>query len=126
MILPGLFSKVDAQQCSFVEAEKELLGANHAELGGMILENWEFDKEMVAAVREHHDSDALEKGPLSALVALSNAIVVSLGVGGGADGLAIKIQGEGLEKFGITSQVIESCMTHLLFEMDKAEEVLNL
>jgi putative nucleotidyltransferase with HDIG domain len=121
-----IIQKVDTQQCPFVEAEKELLGANHAELGGIVLEKWEFDKEMVAAVREHHDPDALEKGPLSALIALSNAIVVSLGIGGGADGLAIKIQGDGLKKFGITTQVIESCMTHLLFEMEKAEEVLSL
>lgn len=121
-----IVQKVDAEQCSFVEAEKELLGATHAELGGMILENWKFDTEMVAAVREHHDPDALKKGPLSALVALSNAIVVSLGIGGGADGLAIKIQGEGLKKFGVSTQVIESCMTHLLIEMEKAEEVLNL
>jgi len=122
----NIISKVDEQQCSFVEAEKELLGTTHAELGGFILENWEFDKEMVSAVRKHHDEDALEDGPLSALIALSNAIVVSLGIGGGADGLATKIQGEGLKKYGITSQVIESCMAHLLIEMEKAEEVLNL
>lgn len=121
-----IIKKVDREQCSFVEAEKELLGTNHAELGGMILEDWKFDPEMVAAVRAHHDPDALEKGQLAALVALSNAIVVSLGIGGGADGLAIKMQGEGLKKFGITTEVIESCMTHLLFEMEKAEEVLNL
>lgn len=123
---PRIINKVDEQQCSFVEAEKELLGATHAEIGAMILENWEFDKEMVAAVREHHDADALRKGPLSALIALSNAVVVSIGIGGGADGLATKIQGDGLKKYGITSQIIESCMTHLLIELEKAEEVLNL
>ncbi|MEJ2363460.1 MAG: HDOD domain-containing protein [Deltaproteobacteria bacterium] len=121
-----IIQKVDAQHLSFVEAEKEVMGTNHAELGGMVLENWEFDKEMVAAVREHHEPDALEKGPLSALIALSNAVVVSIGIGGGADGLAIKIQGDGLKKFGITTQIIESCMTHLLFEMEKAEEVLSI
>ena len=122
----NIINKVDEEQCSFVEAEKEVLGASHAELGGMILQNWDFDSEMVAAVREHHDADALQKGPLSALIALSNAIVVSLGIGGGADGLATKLQGEGLKKYNITSQTIENCMTHLLFEMEKAEEVLNL
>ena len=122
----NIINKVDQEQCSFVEAEKELLGASHAELGGMILQNWEFDPEMVAAVREHHDADALQKGPLSALIALSNAIVVSLGIGGGADGLATRMQGEGLKKYDITSETIENCMTQLLFEMEKAEEVLNL
>jgi len=121
-----IVKKVDEEHCTFVEAEKEILGANHAELGGMILQNWKFDPEMVAAVQEHHDIDALQKGPLTALIALSNAIVVSLGIGGGADGLATKVQGEGLRKFGITSEALDSTMAELLFEMEKAQEVLSM
>jgi len=124
--LDAIVKKVDEENCSFVEAEKELLGANHAELGGMILQNWEFDPEMVAAVREHHDENALQKGPLSALIALSNAVVVSIGIGGGVDGLAIKLHGEGLKKYDIPQQIIESCMAQLLVELEKAEEFLHI
>lgn len=117
---------VDEKNYSFVEAETEVLGASHAELGARILESWEFDESMVAAVREHHDADVFGKSPLSSLIALSNTVVVSLGIGGGADGLALKIQSEGLAKFGITATDIETCMESLLIELDKAEEILNL
>lgn len=121
-----IIGMVDEKGCSFVEAEREILGTTHAELGGLILQKWEFDPEMVAAVREHHDPDALEKGPLSALVALSNAIVVSMGIGGGADGLAVKLQGAGLAKYGIKPETIDNCMVDLLVEMEKAHDVLSL
>ncbi len=124
--LKRILVMVDVKKMSFVEAEQKVLGMTHAELGGMILEKWEFDPEMATAVRCHHDPDALEKGPLAATIALANAVVVSLGIGGGADGLATRLQGEGMKKFGIDAATIESCMADLLFELEKAQEVLNL
>ncbi len=113
-------------ECSFVEAEKEVLGASHAELGGMILAQWEFPKEMEMAVRQHHDPDALEKDPLTALVALSNAIVITMGIGVGAEGLSTKMQGVGLKRFGITTMDLELAMATLLTEIDKAQELFHL
>jgi putative nucleotidyltransferase with HDIG domain len=42
---------------SFVEAEKEILGIDHAEAGAMVLEKWQFPASIIAAVRWHHDPD---------------------------------------------------------------------
>ncbi|NOX26190.1 MAG: HDOD domain-containing protein [Deltaproteobacteria bacterium] len=111
---------------SFVEAEKEVLGMTHAELGGMIMERWEFDEELRRAVRQHHDPDALEKGELTALLAIANTQVITLGVGAGADGLTGKLHGEGLKKYGISSLDLECYLAELLTEMDKAEEMFAL
>jgi putative nucleotidyltransferase with HDIG domain len=111
---------------SFLEAEKEILGMNHAELGGLIIEKWEFSEELIAAVREHHDPDALDKSQLTALVALSNTLVVSLGIGVGADGLTGKMQGEGLGRFGISSRDLDRYLASLVLEMEKAEEMMAL
>lgn len=121
-----IMMKVGKEGCSFVEAEKELLGASHAELGGMILSQWEFPKDLENAVRQHHDPDALEKDPLTAVVALSNALVITMGIGVGADGLSTKMQGVGLKKFGISPMTLELCMANLLMEIDKAQELFHL
>lgn len=121
-----IMMKVVQEHCSFVEAEKEIIGASHAELGGMILSQWEFPGEMEAAVKEHHDPDVLEKNPLSAITALSNALVLTMGIGVGADGLSTKMQGAGLKRFGITNMDLELCMAELLTEMDKAQELFAL
>lgn len=121
-----IMAKVAQDRCSFVEAEKEILGVTHAELGGLILKRWDFPEEMQEAVRRHHDPDALEREPLTALVALSNALVISMGIGVGADGLATKMRGEGLRRFGITQPHLDLAMANLVQELEQAEELLHL
>ena len=121
-----IMMKVVQDDCSFVEAEKELVGASHAELGGMIMSQWGFPKEIELAVLQHHDPDALEKDPLTAIVALANTLVISMGIGVGADGLSVKMQGSGLKRFGIAPMHLELCMANLLTELDRAQELFHI
>ncbi|MDZ7642508.1 MAG: HDOD domain-containing protein [Desulfurivibrio sp.] len=121
-----IMEKVARERCPFIEAEKELLGINHAELGGVILKRWDFPEDVQQAVRDHHDSEALTKEPLTALVALANALVISMGIGVGADGLATRMRGEGLQRFGITQAHLDLAMANLLQELEEAEELLQL
>lgn len=111
---------------SFMAAEHEILGIDHAELGSMIMQKWEFSEEMIQAVRFHHDPQALSKDPLTALIAIANTLIISLGVGVGADGLSGAMQGEGLKRFGITTLELDRYMSNLLLEMEKAEEMMAL
>jgi len=122
----AIMMKVVQDGCSFVEAEKELLGASHAELGGMILRQWEFPREIENAVLLHHDQDALDREPLVAVVALANALVISMGIGVGADGLSTKLRGHGLKRFGITPMMLELCMANLFTEIEHAQELFQL
>ncbi len=113
-------------ESSFIEAEKEIIGMNHAELGGLILEKWDFADDLRLAVKQHHDTDAVDKDQLTALVAISNTLVISLGIGVGADGLSSAVQGLGLKKFGIESRDLDMYLSELIFELEKAEEMLSL
>jgi len=122
----NIMQRVVRENVPFEEAEKKSLGITHAELGGLILKQWEFPSEMIMAVRQHHNPDALQQDPLTALVALSNALVVSLGIGAGADGLATRLQGAGVKRFGITQSDLDLHMADLVGEMDRAQELLHL
>jgi len=42
------------------------------------------------------------------------------------DGLAVKIQGAGLKRFGITTMHLELCMANLLLEIDRAQELFHI
>lgn len=117
---------VNTEGSTFVEAEQKIIGIDHAKLGGMILEKWEFPDDMKVAVERHHDADAMDQGGLTALVALANALVVSMGIGGGVDGLATPIHGEVLARFNINEIDIQFLMADLLEEMAKAEELFNM
>ena len=121
-----IMRKVLDERGVFVEAEKYFLGTTHAELGAIILTNWGFPEEMVTAVRHHHEPDALDREAMTALVALSDVLVSSMGIGVGACGLATRIHGEGLKRFSITQDSMDLHMADLLAEMAKAEEILAL
>lgn len=60
---------------SFLQAEKSVLGAEHAEIGGRVLEGWNFPETLVGAVRNHHDpgQDQLHE-QLAAYVHLGDVI----------------------------------------------------
>ena len=122
----NIMGRVVRENIPFEQAEKEALGATHAEIGALILKKWEFPSEMVMAVKQHHNPDALQQDPLTALIALSNALVVSVGIGAGADGLATKLQGDGIKRFGISQTDLDLHMADLVGEMDRAQELLHL
>lgn len=124
--LARIITVVEEESCSFVEAERRVIGIDHAALGGMILEQWQFAPELVAAVRDHHHADAMQRPPLTALVALSNGLVLSLGIGVGADGLAAELHGDGLARFAISMETVERCLAELYAELARAEELLSL
>ncbi len=117
---------VQEEQFTFEAAEHEIVGIDHAKLGGIIFQKWGFPSEMKDAVENHHEPDALDRDDLTALVALANAIVLSMGIGVGVNGLATAIDGHGLKRFGLDSNKIQLYMVDLLTEMDKAQELLNL
>ena len=121
-----IIEKVQNENYSFTEAEMEIIGATHAEIGARVLEKWNFPAEMILGVKEHHDPDVLEKEPLSAVVALSNILVVIAGIGSGAGGLATKIHGEGLKRFGISQNELDHMLVEWLEKFDEAQEIINL
>ena len=55
------------------EAERQLLGVDHAEMGGMLAEHWGFPPSLCRAIREHHEPiDAEDAPPLRDCVYLAN------------------------------------------------------
>ena len=81
---------------------------------------------MIEAVRMHHELEALEAAPLTKVIALSNSVVISTGIGVGADGLAVRVSGVALEKMGFTEDRMDNLMADVVLEMEKAEDILDI
>jgi putative nucleotidyltransferase with HDIG domain len=63
------------------EAESEVLGLNHAQVGALLAQHWHFPPEIVLAIEQHHRvpvTDADTRVPLQALVQLANAVAQRL------------------------------------------------
>ncbi len=102
---------------SFLEAEKTVLGVEHAEIGGRVLEEWDFPENLVNAVRYHHNPAlAHPHGQLAAYVHLGDIIAHCLGQAQGYESFAVRTQEEALQILEIRAKEIET----LILETDAA------
>ena len=112
---------------SFVEAERKVLGLDHALLGGAVAKAWNFPEPIVKAIALHHDPGrARTDADLVRLVALANLLVVSMGVGVGAEGLSAPVDPGLLKSVGLKSKDLQDMTLEIKSILDQAEELLDL
>ena len=79
-------AKVKDKDCLLVEAEQEVLGLTHAEVGSMLLDAWHLPTRIVEAVSYHHaPENAAQAKDLSAVVHMADIFTRALLVGNGGD-----------------------------------------
>ncbi len=118
-----LVSKYDY---SFSAAEEEVLGWDHARVGGQILSIWNFPEDMVEAVIHHHHPEKNELSrTYSEIIYLSNLLVMSLGIGLGLDGLAYRLNATLLKKYNLTQEDLQTLSISLLDRIQAAEELIQ-
>ena len=112
---------------SFLEAEKEVLGIDHAEMGGRIAEQWQFPSALVAGIRYHHSPGfASADLGLVSRVYLGDVVAMMTGIGGGADGLAYHGHAEIMRSLGLSGHDLERMVAELQDQLRKIEILLNL
>jgi len=108
-------AKVNTDNVSFIEAENEILGFNHALIGSTVAEKWNLPPELVEAIALHHHPEQAEiNKELTAIVHLADAICVSMGIGIGIDGMLYPISEEALEILGLNELEIENMVSELV------------
>lgn len=118
--------KLVDEGASFIEAERQVLGLDHAQLGGQVAKKWEFSQEMVDLITYHHQPDAKPDWPELAILYLANLTAQMLGIGGGVDGLATRGQVSALKLVQLKERDLELAMAELQEHLTRAEAMLNL
>lgn len=107
-------SIVEKENKSFYEAEKEILGFDHPEIGARVAEKWNFPSNLVEAIRYHHEpSSSKNFSDLTAIVHLADASCLMMGIGVGGDGLTYPLDEGVIERFSITEHDIETLISKL-------------
>lgn len=83
--------EVTKNRLSRIEAEKAVLGTDHAEVGARLLEEWGMPPKLVEAVANHHKPPVKPKPRLSALVCISDSVVHLAGSAPGWESYALKV-----------------------------------
>jgi putative nucleotidyltransferase with HDIG domain len=123
-----IISCVQERKCSFLEAEEEFIGINHANLGGRIAEHWNFPPEIRDAIAYHHRPDLLkEEGNTNAsLVYLSDQACLMMGLTGGFDALAYTGLEDIMRHFDLRMADLEKSFIALLDELERAKELMHI
>lgn len=123
----SIIDLVHNRGCSFREAEKKVIGIDHAELGAIIAKNWNFSPRMVQMIRHHHLADEAQHGDLEiAAVYLADCICMMMGIGLGEDGLAYRFHAGAVKALGMTHDDISMIIADFGNDMQKVEELISL
>ncbi len=68
----AILAKCQESSLSLVEAERELIGCDHAEVGGAMARKWAFPDPIQVAIELHHDSSPTEENLMLDAVILAN------------------------------------------------------
>ncbi|MFI4940363.1 MAG: HDOD domain-containing protein [Burkholderiales bacterium] len=71
-----------AQDCYAIEAERAVLGIDHAMVGQALAEHWKFPVLLQQAIADHHTPENQDKGALASIIHVADCIVHALDLSG--------------------------------------------
>ena len=81
----------DSRRIAFAEAERELFGCDHAEVGGAIGRQWGFPADITDAIEHHHQVPVQRPSPTVDAVIIANLAAKAIGTGLGAEGMDLRL-----------------------------------
>ena len=101
----ALYRRIQAEGLSLLNAEQEVFGIDHAEVGARLMERWKFSREVTMPVRyQYTPSRASGFKRTAALLHLANWAVGALGANHGRAAHAMRMEPVALELAGLTQQ----------------------
>jgi putative nucleotidyltransferase with HDIG domain len=110
-----------------LEIETKLLGVDHAQVGGRLLERWQLPEDLVAAVRYHHKPSAAEGyQQLTACVNLGDFIAYSLGHGYVRCSFDLNERDESLEILNLSSERASQYTIHVAETLEEVKSLYQI
>ncbi len=101
---------VRAGKESFLSAEKQILGFDHAELASEVCKRWKIPDHIALSIRCHHDPTPSGGDDLSYIVHMADAVALMSGIGAGLDGMLYRIHDHAMEHLRLTQDDLGDIM----------------
>jgi putative nucleotidyltransferase with HDIG domain len=108
-----ILTRVHEDKMSYVDAERAVLGFDHAQVGGVVAERWGFPQVLVDCIKGHHDPrrHAFDSGAMDA-AHIGNIVAKMIGVGMGSEEMNLTAYPESAKRLGLNPTSLESlCAT---------------
>ena len=118
---------VHSQGYSFNDAEKNVIGMNHEELGAMVGQKWSFSKKLIYIIRHHHLADeSARQDRETSLVYLADIVCMLMGISTGTDGLSYRFYGDVLKRINLSEKDLQGIIAETSENQQKIEHLLKL
>jgi len=118
---------VHSQGYSFNDAEKNVIGMNHEELGAMVGEKWSFSEKLIYIIRHHHLTNESARQDLeTTLIYLADIICMMMGICTGTDGLSYRFYSDVLKRINVSEKDLQGIIAETSENQQKIEHLLKL
>lgn len=110
----------DRHDCLLVVAERDVLGLDHAAVGGLLADAWHFPSILRSAVAEHHAPAGATADSLADLIHLADAIAHGLALGPWDGEPVMPIDQTAWQRLGVDAEIIAQLLPQVTAGMDEA------
>ncbi|MBN2514507.1 MAG: zinc-ribbon domain-containing protein [Deltaproteobacteria bacterium] len=110
---------------SFLLAEKEILGFDHAEIASELCKNWHVPESLATAIRYHHDPSLSNNDELSYIVHTADAIAMMSGIGAGIDGMLYQMDDNAFEFLDLVEEDVSEIIVEIVESVHKISDIMQ-
>ncbi len=109
------------------DAEKRILGFDHAEVGGMVCDRWNLPPALIKCIKMHHlPSQANESIRLVSIVHVADILCRAIGLGNGGDAKIPCVNEEAWKLLRLDKHMLKALFYHMEKEVDNATAFFHL
>lgn len=124
-VFKEILQKVQNENIPFYQAEKDIMGYNHQEIGEKILDKWHFPPILKSIVRYYQSPAEAPREHIYcvSIVHIANFLSLMAGLGIGNDGLFHEISDKAIQSAGLSSQELEHLYAMVPEIVKQVEEI---
>jgi putative nucleotidyltransferase with HDIG domain len=111
---------------SRVEAEQEVTGTDHAEVGACLLTDWRLPEDIIEAVAHHHRPAVQPRLRLSALVHLANCVAHLAGSAPGWEAYAVRADDQVAAALNLSPTILETLVLNVQDSFERMDQFMHL
>lgn len=114
------------QGLTFVQAERRVLGFDHAQIGGLVARRWRFPDELANCIAWHHHPHRENvASPALDAVHIANAVAKTIGTGLGVEGMNMVVDSESVRALGLSVESLEALCAQTMLELPHTLELFE-
>jgi putative nucleotidyltransferase with HDIG domain len=115
MVIPKMaktsFDSAHSQNQLLYQVEKQVMGFNHAAVGGALLKQWKLPEQIIYAVKYHHTPLAANRFKADvALVHVADLIIAGLAISSSGERLVPPLKTEAWDELGLPDNILDSLL----------------